>query len=203
MNSQKSKPVNAEVELLIASIDADLKKKSKEKVTAKDLNKQFHAKNQPISHTSGRAPERMNPEDSAAWQATAKVTHVVIQECATCSDTTESIGGEYIRFHSVRPFGGEILRRADQCPNLFLIDSIEEPLEDQIEWHYQKVSRCSGCIKVDQQAQLVLWEEARKREWEEIQPTLKTVDITKPLPSKMVTGEELIIEIEEDNNAQS
>jgi hypothetical protein len=64
----------------------------------------------------------------------------------------EFIGGEYVRFRSIQPFGGTILRRADACPDIFHYRSIEEPLEDVVEEHYQTVTRCAGCIAVEKQA---------------------------------------------------
>lgn len=154
-----STSADKEINDFLAELDADFGKK---KAPAhKGLNKAFHAANPQIPGGRGKSPERLNPEDSAAWRPVEKITHVVIQECTSCLDVSEHIGGEYVKFVSVRNRQDHptIIRRAEQCSTLFLFDSIDEPLEDLIEWHYQKVARCSGCIRVDQQAQAVLWEQ--------------------------------------------
>ncbi len=145
---------------LLAELDRDFgKKKGSPEAAHKALNKQWHAANQPLQAGKGKVPERMRPEDSTAWLPIARVTHVVIQECACCSETCEFIGGEFVKFRSTRAYGGEILRRSENCANLFLIHELEHPLEDLIEWHYQKVARCPGCVRVDQQAQAIIWDQ--------------------------------------------
>lgn len=154
----------------LAELNADFGKKKKGALEPahKALNRSWHQANAPLAKSSGKSPEKLNPEDSLAWQPIANVTHVVIQECACCSDVTEFIGGEYVKFKSTRPFGGEILRSSAHCPNLFLVHEILNPLEDIIEWHYQKVARCSGCIRVDQAAQAVIWDQKLEEERKQI-----------------------------------
>jgi len=147
----------------LAELNEDFGKKKKD-TSHRPLNKAWHQANPQIGKGTGKSPERLNPEDSLAWQPIANVTHVVIQECACCSDVTEFIGGEYVKFKSTRPFGGFILRSAAHCPNLFLVHEIIKPLEDLIEWHYQKVARCSGCIRVDQAAQAAIWDQQLEEE---------------------------------------
>ncbi|MGH9568826.1 MAG: hypothetical protein ACRD4F_04270, partial [Candidatus Angelobacter sp.] len=93
---------------LLADLNATFGKPSKKKASPppphKALNKSFHENNPQLQKGSGKAPERrLNPEDSSAWKPVAKVTHLCIQECATCSDCIEFIGGEFIRFRSIQP----------------------------------------------------------------------------------------------------
>lgn len=176
------------VDDLLADLNATFGKKPKGRgkdAPHKALNKAWHEANQPIGKAKGKAPERLNPEDSTAWRPVARITHICIQECATCADCIEFIGGEFIKFRSTLPFGGEILRRAEVCSTLFLFTSLKEPLEDVLEYHYQKVGRCSGCIRVEQQAK-ELWEEQLLAERKEAMQ-LPLIDVTQPLPKRLVS----------------
>jgi len=188
---------NQEISALLASLNAEFGKgKGKTKREPTDIeiaqarNKDFHAKNKPLDSSAVTA--RANPEDSSLWRPVAKVTYVHVQECACCSNTTDYTGSEYIKFQSVFGMnGGTILRKATHCPSLFLIDDLEKPLEDLIEWHFEMVARCPGCIKVEQQAQAVLWNEHLKQQAKALleKPVL---DLDKPLPR---TIEEALVEV--------
>ena len=192
------KQADAELLAFMAELDSEFGKKKKrgptENEIARGLNKSWHAANPQIARTGGKAPEKVNPEDSTHWRPVAKVTHVIRQGCRCCNGWTDFIGGEYVRFVSVMPFGGEILRRAENCTNLFLYHSIEEPLEDIIEWHSQTVARCPGCIQVEQQA-VEIWEAALEQERTSYRQ--QVLDITLPLPKSIKAKDtEITIEIE-------
>ena len=168
---------NDEIKSMLADLNAAFGKKARVKKEPSDAdirkerNQKWHAANAPLPQ--GAISQRPNPEDSHAWRPVAKVTHVCIQECSTCSDAIEYIAGEYVKFLSILGLnGGEVLRRTEHCPSLFLYDSIEEPLEDILEWHYVKVERCSGCIRVEQAAQARLWDEQLRAQLKAIQPSL-------------------------------
>jgi len=189
---------DAELLAFIAELDQAFPAKGKKKPTdielAQAANKAFHAANPKIQGGLGKSPERLNPEDSSQWRPIAKITHVVRQGCRCCNGHVDFIGGEYIKFVSVMPFGGEVLRRSEHCADLFLFHSIEQPLEDIIEWHSQDVARCPGCIAVEQQA-VEIWEAALEQERTQYRQAV--LDVTLPLPDKVAksTGE-ITIEIE-------
>lgn len=147
MNQKQASP---ELLSFMAELNDTLKKESKEPAH-KELNRKWHEKNRPLDKTTGKAPERLNPEDSSHWRPEAKVTHVVKQHCRTCGDFVDFIGGEYIRFRSIMKFGGVIERRTETCNGLWLFAQ-EEALEERYEQHTQEVEKCVGCIKVEEQA---------------------------------------------------
>lgn len=162
-SSNGSKEIPADLADFIATLDADFGKKKKTD-TAAQRNRSFHGQNPSLGSPANTA--RPNPEDSAAWHPIACITHVVRQRCQTCGNTTEHIGGEFVKFRSIRQFGGEILRRAEVCPDIFLSGrgmisafgkQTERLLADIVEEHEQSVSRCAGCIAVERQAE-ELWE---------------------------------------------
>ena len=179
------KSVSIEISSMLADLNREFGKKPRGKreptdnEVARERNKAFHDKN-PVLGSAAMGAARPNPEDSQAWRPVARVTHVVKQCCDTCLNTTQHIGGEFIRFRSVLQFGGEILRRAENCPNLFLYVSIEEPLEDVIEHHYQTVARCPGCIEVERQAEQ-LWNTFLDQQRQALQGKLD-IDLEKPMP---------------------
>jgi hypothetical protein len=176
----------------MAELNNELKKDTKKPEPAhKALNREWHEKNRPLDKTSGKSPERLNPEDSTHWRPEAKVTHLVKQFCSCCGDHVDFIGGEYIRFRSVMPFGGVIKRRTENCPNLWLFDSIEEPIREEYEQHVQEVTRCVGCIKVEQQA-VEIWEQALDQQRDRMRQ-LPLIDITLPIPQAKKPTEELIV----------
>ena len=190
-------PADKELADFMAELDAEFGKKKKGKSDndiARERNKAFHAGNPQISLSSGKAPERLNPEESEHWRPVARVTHVVRQGCRCCGGFSDFIGGEYVKFVSVMQYGGEILRRTEHCSSLFLYHSIEEPLEDIIEWHSQDVARCPGCIQVEQQA-VEIWEAALEQERQGYKQHV--LDITMPLPrTAKAKDTEITIEIE-------
>lgn len=151
---------SAEVAALLASVREAFGKKSKKEPSDNDIarerNKDWHAKNAPLGKAA-YGTTRPDPEDSQAWRPVALITHIVRQRCQTCGNTAEFIGGEFVKFNSTRQFGGSILRRSEQCPDLFLYRSIEEPIEEIFEEHYQSVARCPGCIAVEKKA-VEIWD---------------------------------------------
>lgn len=185
MASTPHKTISIEISSMLADLNKEFGRKPKAKreptdnEVARERNKAFHDKN-PALGSSAMGAARPNPEDSSAWRPVARITYVVRQCCDTCLNVTEHIGGEFIRFHSVQQFGGEILRRAENCPNLFLYTSIEEPLEDIVENHWQNVSRCPGCIKVESMAES-LWETFLNQQRQALQGKLD-IDLEKPMP---------------------
>lgn len=173
-----------EVADILAVLRKEFGKKGKREPTVQELNKKFHAKNQPLGTPAPAA--RLNPEDSSFWRPVAKLTHVHVQECTTCSNTTDYTGTEYIEFHSVLGMnGGRVFRKASQCPSLFLFDDLEKPLEDRIEWHYEKVSRCPGCIIVEQHAAAMVWDAHLQEQARKLLTSHKVIDITNPLPRSL------------------
>lgn len=153
-----------EMAALLADLNSAFGKKPKSDIeVARARNLKWHERNRPLG--AGAVAARPNPEDSTHWRPFASVTHVVRQRCATCNNTTEHIGGEFVKFRSIMPFGGEILRRAEVCPDMFLSGHaqvtvfgkpVDVALVDVVEEHEQVVSRCPGCIAVERKAE-ELW----------------------------------------------
>lgn len=150
-----------ELQDFMASLDADFGKKAKKGKTDNDIarerNKAFHEQNPRLEPAGGRAPEL---DMSGNWVSTARVTYVIRQCCATCNNTVEFIGGEFILFESKRQHA-KVLRRAEHCPNHWLFDEDDEPLESLVDEFDQTVSRCPGCIAVERRAEQ-LWDLATK-----------------------------------------
>lgn len=149
-----------DVQNLLARLRQEFGKKGKKEPSdsdiAKERNKEWHARNQPLGKAA-YGTQRPDPEDSQAWQPVALVTHIVTQHCRTCGNGTQHIGGEFVKFQGIQRFQGTILRRAENCPDLFLYRSIEEPLEEVFEEHFQTVARCPGCIAVEAKA-VEIWD---------------------------------------------
>lgn len=162
---QQPQTADAEIADLMASLDADFGKKKKDHKAA---NRQFHQQNPSISKSAGKAPERLNPEDSAAWKPVARVTHVVRQFCRTCNDQVEFIGGEFVKYQSVREPTAHVQRRVENAPNVWWFD---DEVEDIVEQHVQEVARCVGCIKVEQQAIEIVTAADRSMMQPELMPT--------------------------------
>ena len=91
-----------------------------------------------------------------SWIPECRITHVVRQHCETCGNNVDFIGGEFIRFKSKRE-RAVITRRAEVVSDLWHYGYGGKPLEDVIEYHYQVVHRCPGCILVEQVA-LEIWD---------------------------------------------
>lgn len=91
-------------------------------------------------------------EPKPNWIPVARVTYICRQRCTCCGNTSEFIGGEYIRFTSTRSHA-VITRRAEVCPDLwhYLPDS-GDPLPDLVDEFDQTVARCPGCIAVERMA---------------------------------------------------
>jgi hypothetical protein len=176
------------VAALLASLNAEFGKSKRVKrdptdnEVARERNKEWHAANQPLGKAGVAA--RPDPEDSQAWRPIARVTHIYRQLCHTCNSTTEFIGAEFVRFRSVYGMnGGEILRRAENCPDLWF-HTVEEPLEDVIEEHFESVSRCVGCIAVEKHAGEI-WEAFLEGQRESLKQREIDFDVTKELPRSL------------------
>lgn len=159
-----SAPENSLADSEIADFLAELneefgKKKKKPEAPHKALNKAFHQQHPGVEKTAGKSPE----DPMFHWVPQARVTYVITQHCRCCGDKVSFIGGEYIRFLSKKQHA-VITRRADQCADLWCYGWGEEPGEvpDLVDEIHQEVSRCPGCIKVEQMA-LEIWEQAKKQ----------------------------------------
>lgn len=177
-----NKTPNKEVLDFLATLDADFGKKKKseaDKDNARSRNKAFHQQNPQLDSASGKAPEL---DQSGNWQAIARVTYVIRQNCLCCNNTVEFIGGEYIQWKSKKQHA-TILRDAAHSAGLFLYDEIGEPIPDLIDEMKQSVSRCPGCIAVERQA-LQIWNQALEQQRSSFKQGKLDIDLSKEVVSK-------------------